>query len=187
MADMMNVVSQFSSDKKQIYNVWKTVVSKIRTSRDDEDCETRIPIGERLAGNTRVVDLKKGVLLVETDHSGWIQYLRMYEKFIIKGLNMSLPDLKIHSLAFRLKGSDFGFSENYEKRLSDEKQKFNQKLEEQDSVLDNYNKNKEKTSENSKMSAGDKPTNESSNESSGLPQELLDKFDSIRKSIAESK
>lgn len=173
MAEMMNAATQFSSETKQIYNVWKNVVSKIKTSRDSEDCETRMPIGERLAGNTRVVDLKKGILLVETDHSGWIQYLRIYEKFIIKGLNMALPEMKINSLAFKVKGTNANLSESYEKRLSDEKEKYNKKLEETEKALDSYNKDKEEK-------------NKTENQAE-LPQELLEKFNSIRKSIMDSK
>ena len=48
---------------------WKKVVSSIHSERyESEDSEKRMPIGERLANNTRVIDLKNGVLLVETDH-----------------------------------------------------------------------------------------------------------------------
>ena len=75
-SDMMNIVPGFStSPEKNMMNVWKSVVSKIKSPRDDDN-EKRMPIGERLAGNTRVIDLKNGILLIETDHSGWIQYLK---------------------------------------------------------------------------------------------------------------
>ena len=91
----------------EICGVWKKVVSGVRSYKhESEDSEKRIPIGERLAGNTRVIDLRNGVLLVETDHPGWIQYLRMYQKYILTGLKMNLPDLKLHQLFATYQSSD---------------------------------------------------------------------------------
>ena len=170
-SDMMNIVPGFStSSEKNMMNVWKSVVSKIKSPRDDDN-EKRMPIGERLAGNTRVVDLKNGILLIETDHSGWIQYLKLYENFIIKGLKMALPDLKITSLAFRLAGTNAGLSETYEKSLSSAREQFSKKLDEQEKELKKYDSKKNQSENQGK---------------SELPQELLDKFDSIRKSIQEN-
>ena len=98
------------SDEGQLPSLWRTVVSRIKsnaeTSDRDDLIDKRIPLGERLASNTRVLDLKNGVLIIESDHPGWIQYLKFYQSFIIKGLKMENPELKISSLAFRLKGKE---------------------------------------------------------------------------------
>ena len=111
---MMRVANiSMSENENSIYSVWKKVVSKIQNN-EMENGEKRIPLGERLAGNTRAVEIKRGVLLVETDHAGWIQYLKIYQKFILTGINRALPDLKIHSLAFRIKGVQVGLNSNYE-------------------------------------------------------------------------
>ena len=56
------------SKSDKLTNVWKKVVSKISVTKfESENSEKRMSIGERLAGNTRVVDLKNGILLIETD------------------------------------------------------------------------------------------------------------------------
>ena len=98
------------SDEGQLPSLWRKVVSRIKSTAEDSEREDlinkRIPLGERLASNTRVLDLKNGVLIIESDHPGWIQYLKFYQSFIIKGLKMENPDLKISSLAFRLKGKE---------------------------------------------------------------------------------
>ena len=106
-ADMMLQAANIgTSEANEICSVWKKVVSGVHSFKhESEDSDKRMPLGERLAGNTRVIDLKNGVLLVESDHPGWIQYLRMYQKFILKGLQMNLPELKITNLAFRVAGS----------------------------------------------------------------------------------
>ncbi len=105
-ADIISAVTDFSKrDDNDLGCVWTKVVSKIGYKEGVTDSENNF-IGRRLASNSKVVDLKNGVVLVETNHSGWIQYLRMYQNFILKGLKWALPDLKISSLAFRVRGTE---------------------------------------------------------------------------------
>ena len=165
-ADMMMQAANFgTSSANEIFTVWKKVVSGVHSFKHEaEDSDKRMPLGERLAGNTRVVDLKNGVLLVETDHSGWIQYLRMYQKFILNGLKMNLPNLKITNLAFRVTGEKVSLSESYDQQLKKSREEMAKKIEEQEKELKKFEDKKEKTS-------------------SELPPELLAKFDSIRQSM----
>ena len=165
-ADMMVQAANISVDSAhEICSVWKKVVSSVRSMKhDSEDSDKRMPLGERLAGNTRVIDLKNGVLLFETDLPGWIQYLRMYQKFILNGLRMNLPSLKITSLAFRVAGEKVNLSEAYEQQLAKSRREQAAKIEKQEKELEKYNKTS--------------PTC-----SSELPPELLAKFDSIRQSM----
>ena len=127
------------SKSDRLTNVWKKVVSKISVTKfESENSEKRMSIGERLAGNTRVVDLKNGILLIETDHSGWIQYLRTYQKFILNGLKKELPDLNISSLAFRQSGSNVNLYNSYEEQMKNESKQFYEKIE--NHLLTDYNR-----------------------------------------------
>lgn len=168
-ADMMLQAANIgTSEANEICSVWRKVVSGVHSIKhDSQDSDKRMPLGERLAGNTRVVDLKNGVLLVESDHPGWIQYLRMYQKFILTGLKMNLPNLKITNLAFRVAGEKVSLSDTYEQQLAKSRREMEKKIEEQEKQLKKY----EKKSENKE------------NASSELPPELLAKFDSIRQSM----
>ena len=159
------------SKSDKLTNVWKKVVSKISVTKfESENSEKRMPIGERLAGNTRVVDLKNGILLIETDHSGWIQYLRTYQKFILNGLKKEIPDLNINSLAFRQAGSNVNLYNSYEEQIKNESKQFYDKIEQQERKIENKNLNKnEKNDENE--------------DECSLPPEMLAKFDSIRNSV----
>ena len=109
------------SDEGQLPSIWRKVVMRVKSnaenSESDELIDKRIPLGERLASNTRVLDLKNGVLIIESDHPGWIQYLKFYQKFIIKGLLLENPNLKINSFAFRLKGKEEKQIDVYEQAL----------------------------------------------------------------------
>lgn len=156
----------------KISTVWKKVVSNIRSNRyESEDSETRMPIGERLANNTRVIDLKNGVLLVEADHSGWIQYLRTYQKFIIKGLQMTVPELKIQSLAFRMRGTDISLKDTYEEQLKKSQKEMELKIDKQEKEAEKFfNKSADNVGTDKRFDTT-------------LPPELLAKFDSIRESM----
>ncbi len=170
-ADMMLQAANIgTSEANEICSVWKKVVSGVKSYKHDgEDSDKRMPLGERLAGNTRVIDLKNGVLLVESDHPGWIQYLRMYQKFILNGLKMNLPNLKISSLAFRVAGEKASLSETYDQELAKARREQAALFEKQEKALSKFSP--------AAASSGNKKLTE-------LPPELLAKFNSIKQSIA---
>ena len=95
------VFAAFSSIEKssleknnKLFNSWKKIITGI------------LNFGQNLYEHTSIVDIKNGILLLETDHPGWIQILQMNSSFIIRGLKMYAPELKISSLSYRLKGSN---------------------------------------------------------------------------------
>ena len=168
---MMQVANIGTSEANEICSVWKKVVSGVKSYKhDSEDSEKRMPLGERLAGNTRAIDLKNGVLLVETDHPGWIQYLRMYQKYILTGLKMNLPELKITNLAFRVAGEKVSLSESYNQELARARKQQAALIEKQEKELSKF------------MPAAASSGNKNKSE---LPPELLAKFNSIKQSIAD--
>ena len=78
-------------------DVWQKVLLGIKTSANPNE-------GRNLAEHSRIIELKKGVLFIETDHPGWTELLRMHKKFILRGIEMYAPGLGVQTLAFRLKG-----------------------------------------------------------------------------------
>lgn len=103
-----NLSQNLLKDSANITNGWKYVLSSIK-SRNNKN------IGELLISHTRVIDLKNGILLVETDHPGYIQTLQMYNSYIIRGMNKKYPELEIKTLSFRLKGTNFELKDIKEK------------------------------------------------------------------------
>jgi hypothetical protein len=160
-ADMITQV--FSHiDKAEVENsskllgTWKSVVSKVHK------------YGEKLAAHTELIELKNGILLVETDHPGWIQILQLYSKFILIGLGRAVPELKISSLAFRLKGSDFSLcGKTYDEQIQEDRRKLSEKLEDQDRLVEKHENKAEK----------------SNAESVDLSPELKEKLDNLKKSM----
>jgi hypothetical protein len=124
-----NIDKADAENSNRLLGTWKAVVSKIHK------------YGEKIAAHTELIELKNGVLLVETDHPGWIQIVQMYSKFILTGLERAVPELKISSLAFRLKGSDFSLcGKTYDEQIQEDRRKLSEKLEAQDRLLENHNK-----------------------------------------------
>ena len=97
-----NISSQDVENSSKIQQAWQTTVSKISGN------------GEKLAAHSYPVDLKNGVLLVESDHPGWNQMLQMHKKFILTGLNRLSGGVAIETLAFKVKGSGAALADKEE-------------------------------------------------------------------------
>ena len=97
-----------------LLKTWRTTLESIRSN-----AENGKNLGTNLYSHSRIIDLKNGILLVEADHPGWIQTLRLYQKYILTGLKRNVPNLEISSLAFRLRGTNL----ELHTQLSEEKMK----------------------------------------------------------------
>lgn len=139
-ADMITTVFQNIegarlSESSRIVGAWRTVVGSIVSRKNGEI----VKIGEKLCGHSSVVDVKNSVLLVEADHSGWIQLLHTYQKYIVTGLRRTVPEVKIHSVVFRLRGSECGLRKvDYDAQMAAERKKREAQLERQEEVLGRY-------------------------------------------------
>lgn len=125
---LTNVFSNIDSARVQqgndIVTIWEDTIQKIYN------------YGPKLAGHTKVVDLKNGILLIETDHPGWNQILQNYKDFILKGLKMKIKDLEINSLAFKVKGTAAALSESYEELKNRQQQEYISKIESEEKKLE---------------------------------------------------
>lgn len=83
----------------KVIGAWRRTIESIK------------PNGRNIAAHSKVIDLKKGMLLIEADHPGWIQLLQMHQKYILTGLNRLVPNVNIHTLTFRLTGSNAQLSD----------------------------------------------------------------------------
>ena len=167
-SDLMLRVTELASESNKLNSVWRRVVSKINSNQRGDNV---IPIGERLAGNTRVIDIQNGILLIETDHSGWIQYLKFYQKFIITGLKREIEDLNVNSFAFRLSGSNVLLAESKDKKMKKEINDVNEKFEKIENEVNKIYADKKSD------------TNKSDEKKSTLPPELYEKLENIKRSM----
>ncbi|GAB1455036.1 hypothetical protein MASR2M48_03380 [Spirochaetota bacterium] len=58
--------------------------------------------GDALAAHSKPVDLRNGIVFVETDHPGWIQLLQLEQNRILSLIKKSFPELGISGIAFKL-------------------------------------------------------------------------------------
>jgi hypothetical protein len=74
----------------ELFSSWTAIV---------EEPEVKIPAA---AGHSRIVELERYILLVETDHPGWIQLLQTKQRQILNVLRRRFPSLTIKGISFRL-------------------------------------------------------------------------------------
>ena len=163
-ADM--ITATFSSIEKseieknnKLFNAWKQIITSIRGN------------GQNIYEHTSIVDVKNGILLLETDHPGWIQLLQMNSRFIVKGLKMYAPELNVSSLSYRLKGSNAALHNvNYKKEFEYHSKKMAENFDLAEHMIQNY------------------AQSASANQSEiKIPEELEDKLNSLKQNILNKK
>ena len=77
----------------QITTVWKDILCSIQ-NRSSDNYGIKNNLGRKLADHTKNYRFKKTeiYLLLETDHSGWIQTLQLYNTYIMRGFEKNFPN-----------------------------------------------------------------------------------------------
>ena len=165
VSKLMNVIdaNTFNTNDK-LYNTWRKVVASVNN------------YGERLTAHSHPTDLKNGSLLIETDHPGWIQILQMNSRYILNGLKMYAPELKITSLVFKLESSTGKLYDSYE-----------QSLEKSRAAMEKTNEQNEKATMDfyEKMEKSQK-IQENSDQPVKIEGELADKLEKLRRTMLTS-
>ena len=122
------------SEGNKILSSWRAIVESIKpNSRTTKNADN---FGKNLASHSKIVDFKNGILLVEADHSSWMQMLQLHQKYILGCIRRRFPDLEVSTLAFRLRGSNVGLSSTYEESLRLERERLAQKYESEEKFLE---------------------------------------------------
>ncbi|MBQ6779772.1 MAG: DUF721 domain-containing protein [Treponema sp.] len=157
----------------QVVSSWRETVGSI--SRN----------GAKLAAHSHVVDLKNGILLVEADHSGWIQMLQLHQKYILTGLQRKNKSLNIQSLAFRLTGSDAHLAETAPFDMAKERARLQKQFDAEEEALKKTGyAERQMASKNQQATDAKNSINfQNSAKSSTLPPELQQIFDKFKSEI----
>lgn len=148
----------------KLINSWRQTVESI--SRN----------GAKLAAHSRVVDLKNGILLVEADHSGWIQMLQLHQKYILTGLRRLNKSLKIDSLAFRLAGSGAQLADGVKLNQERERARLQKQFEKEEEAL-------KKAGFDKSLNQQDAQNQPNTQNAPKLPPELQNLFDKFKSEI----
>lgn len=60
-------------------------------------------VGEKLAAHSEIISIKNNIMLIETDHTGWMQQILWEKKNILKKLKKNAPELQIKNIEIRVK------------------------------------------------------------------------------------
>jgi predicted nucleic acid-binding Zn ribbon protein len=64
--------------------------------------------GAALARHTRLVDVQKGILLVEVDHPGWLQMLRLRQVGLLEAARRAAPGVGVDGIKARVRNESWG-------------------------------------------------------------------------------
>lgn len=99
--ELMDQIQPAVDSASSVSSAWYDTVSSIRSfNRDDSQ---KVQLGTQLADHSRIVDLKNGILFVETDHPGRLQLLQMHKRYILEGLHRRVTDLEIKNITYKIK------------------------------------------------------------------------------------
>jgi predicted nucleic acid-binding Zn ribbon protein len=60
--------------------------------------------GEAVAAHARLVDVRNGFLVVEVDHPGWLQMLRLRETALLEAARKAVPRASVEGMRVRVGG-----------------------------------------------------------------------------------
>lgn len=85
---------------------WKDILYSIKSVVNPNS-------GSSMFFHSRVIDFKDKTLVLEVDHSGFIQLFETHKKYILRGLEMRLPQLEIKNISYKLdKKNDYNTQRN---------------------------------------------------------------------------
>lgn len=94
-----NLISD--ADKKKMeessnfVSIWKSILYSIKSVVNPNN-------GSNMFHHSRLIDIKDTTLILEVDHPGFIQLFETHKKYILKGLEMKVPELKIKNISYNL-------------------------------------------------------------------------------------
>jgi hypothetical protein len=59
-------------------------------------------VGDKISSHSRVIDVDKGTLIIEVDHTGWSQQILFLKNRIISGLNAQFPEFSIRNISIHV-------------------------------------------------------------------------------------
>lgn len=173
MTAFTNIERAEVEKNNKLLKTWRFTLESIRSNAKNGE-----NLGINLYSHSRVIDLKNGILLIEADHPAWIQTFRIYQKYILNGLKRGVPDVKISSLAFRLRGSNV----ELHSQMTEEKIRSNieERIQKEEKVIQEFDE-KNKNLENSQSQDGENSKNSTQNKE--IPQNLRQILDRLKADI----
>jgi len=113
-----------------LFSSWAQIVKEAWPQSDQDNSDNPgfddIPAA---AVHSRIRELERGILLIETDHPGWIQILQTKQGALLLAVQRHYPELKIRGIAFRLNREPFS-STDTEKPLAANEDELSEPIEE---------------------------------------------------------
>jgi len=95
-----NVSSSKMQNANKIFNAWKSTLLSIKNNVNP-DC------GQNMLDHSNILDIQNKTMIIEVDHPGWMQMFETYKKYILRGMEMKIPEVNIKSISYKLKRLEY--------------------------------------------------------------------------------
>lgn len=113
-----NIGNNVLTEVSELASGWNEILISLQSSqRKNKNLD-----GSNLADHSRIIDIKNNILIIETDHPGWIQLHKLYERTILKKLSLKFPTLKIRTIGYVLK-KEYDYTEDRKTSVKEEMDK----------------------------------------------------------------
>ena len=82
-----------------LFSSWDKVLAEVWQTPFAEDPPSAVSTA---VSSSRIKELKKGVLIIEADHPGWIQILQTKQEELLLTFQHKFPELDIRGISFKL-------------------------------------------------------------------------------------
>lgn len=98
---LSSIDRQKLKESNNVLEKWKSIITSIKSYVNPE-------CGNTMYDHSKILDIKDGVILLQVDHPGYIQLFETHKKYILRGIEMKIPQLKIKNFSYKLdKKNDF--------------------------------------------------------------------------------
>ena len=63
-------------------------------------------VGDSMAPHARLVDVRNGILVVEVDHPGWLQMVRLRQDALLEAARSAVPTVLLDGIRVRVGGQE---------------------------------------------------------------------------------
>ena len=59
-------------------------------------------VGEKIAAHSKIIDIENNILIIEVDHPGWSQQVKLKKRQILSAVAKAYPELQLQNILIRV-------------------------------------------------------------------------------------
>lgn len=102
--DVINdIYKVFNSNKMEqtnnVYKIWEEILLSVKSFVTPN-------YGKNMLDHSKIIDIKDETMIIEVDHTGWMQLFETHKTYLLNGLQKKIPEIKIKNITYKLKKTE---------------------------------------------------------------------------------